>query len=306
MAYQEKKTNKKTIPPLELRSAADSLPSTSARSAPRRAAAVVALEAISRELPPQEVQTTKVHERTHMSPISVVVTHDECKLGTQNNIKRKTPQSIVAPRSHSPGEHFSQVPGCSHWSPPPVVPRTTLSENTESDTTVPELSEGTSLKEDTLSLQIRRIISTSLDSLGKDHNQLIDVAKEALKGSDGSFQAALDLYVASLFPGSSALNKKRPTVPSAALPTPRNRAQAKAAAYKKAQDLFLKAPKSLVEQILSGKLDRQDTRDVPSIEDVEKLYGNLLESTPEYALNTQLEQAPVFDINPLSGDHCSI
>ena len=236
MAYQDKKTNnKKTIPPLEVRSAADSLPSTSARSAPRRAAAVVALEAISRELPPQEVQTSKAKERTLRPPISEVVTHDGCEPETVNKIKRKTPQSIVAPRSHSSGEHFSQVPGCSHWAPPPAVPRSELCARTEGAALGPDSLDGTSPKEDTLALQIRRVISTSLDSIGKDHDQLINIAKEALKGSDGSLQAALDLYVASLSPGSSALNKKRPAVPSTALPIPRNRAQAKAAAYKKAQ-----------------------------------------------------------------------
>ncbi|KAJ3639169.1 hypothetical protein Zmor_004039 [Zophobas morio] len=51
LVCQEAKSNsnKKTIPPPELRTAANPLPSTSACTVPRRAAA---LEAISRELPP--------------------------------------------------------------------------------------------------------------------------------------------------------------------------------------------------------------------------------------------------------------
>ena len=117
-----------------------------------------------------------------------------------------------------------------------------------------------------------------------------------------SFQAAIDSYIASLNPNSSTFNKKRP-ISSRAPPTYRNRAQAKAAAYKKAQDLFQKAPKSLVEQILSGKLDSQDPSDVPSTEEVETLYVNLLESTPEYAANPPSEQAPVFDISPVSSEN---
>ena len=88
--------------------------------------------------------------------------------------------------------------------------------------------------------------------------------REALKGFDFSFKAALDSYIARLTPDNSDSNKKR-LIPSRAPPTYRNRAQAKAVAYKKAQDHFQKAPKSLVEQILSGKLDSQDARTVLAI-----------------------------------------
>ena len=122
-----------------------------------------------------------------MTPISEVRTHDECKMDKLNNKTRKPLQLIVAPRSHSPGEHFSQHPGCSYWSPPPVVPRIALSEIAESDTVVPETLNDTSVEDNTLPSQLRLIISASLHSLGKDHNHLINVAKEALKGSDGSF-----------------------------------------------------------------------------------------------------------------------
>ncbi|KAJ3639107.1 hypothetical protein Zmor_004170 [Zophobas morio] len=290
LVYQDRKVSK-TIPPLKE-------VTTTARTAPRRAAAVAALEALGCDLPSKEVQTTQVGE-IPVSTSSEMVSRGKSKdTEAHINITREVSQFVAPPRSHSPGEHSSQAPGCSFWPLPPAVPRMVPSDFEENDIATSATPNDTTNYD--LPSQLRLSISASLDSLGNDHSHLVNIVSNALAGSDFDFQAALDRYVASLSPDSSSNSQKRPAPPKA-LPVYRNRAQAKAAAYKKAQDLFQKAPKSLVEQILSGKLESQEPCDVlPSIEDVESLYGNLLESTPEHMPDTRLDNSPDYDVSPVS------
>ncbi|KAJ3659926.1 hypothetical protein Zmor_011588 [Zophobas morio] len=169
-----------------------------------------------------------------------MVSRDESKVKeTQNITTRKTPRFVVAPRSCSPGEHSSQIPGRYSWSPPPVVPRiTVLADLPENDSLVPDNFNGNTLSDDTLPSKLRLFISASLDSLSKDHKHLVEVAKEALTGTDESFQVALNTFIATLTPDNSASNK-RPT-PSRAPPVYRNRAQAKAAAYTRKLKIFIR------------------------------------------------------------------
>ena len=156
LAYQNGKGNK-TIPPLKERTAANS------GSLSRRTAAIAALEAMSCEPPLQEVQIPQACNKTPVTSIPGMVPRDECKsMETQNNITGKTPQFVVAPRSYSPGEDSSQIPGCSSWSPPPVVPRIVLSDITGNNTVAPETPSGTLVEDDTLPSQLRRNISGSI------------------------------------------------------------------------------------------------------------------------------------------------